>query len=74
MSQKELYTYCKDNGKILIQAHPFREPIRPQDPKYLDGVEINFHPKHDDEREKVISFADENGLIVTCGSDHHISS
>ena len=72
-TQKELYKKCHDYGALLFQSHPFRDEQGhfPQDPEFMDGVEINCHPyffRHDD---KVIEFADKHKLIVTCGSDFH---
>ena len=46
LSQEELYNYCKENGFALIQAHPYRNGATPQDPRFLDGVEINCHPNY----------------------------
>ena len=72
-NQEQLYAFCKENGLVLVQAHPFREPIQPQNPKYMDGVEINCHPFHGDlpRKEKVVEFAKKNSLIITCGVDYH---
>ena len=33
MSQEELYTLVHQYGGVLVQAHPFRESCRPQDPR-----------------------------------------
>lgn len=74
LDQKSLYEYCKERDIILVQAHPFREPIHPLDPKYMDGVEINCQKRDLGFKEKVMGFAEENGLIITCGVDYHRSS
>ena len=73
LTQKELYEFCERNGVVLVQAHPYREPIEPCDPKYMDGVEINCHPFHGDlpRKDKVVAFAKGNSLIITCGVDYH---
>lgn len=72
LSQEELYNYCKKNGFALIQAHPYRNGATPQDPKYLDGVEINCHPNYKFTMEKELRpFAAEHNLKLTCGSDYH---
>lgn len=71
-SQKELYEYCSQNGFLLIQAHPFRNGMVPQDPRYLHGVEINCHPGYGATMEKeVTEFARNNNLRLICGSDFH---
>ena len=72
-NQVQLYEYCRENGIFLVQAHPFRTPIVPLDPKYMDAVEINCHPNHGDlpRREKVVAFAKEHSLALTCGVDYH---
>lgn len=71
---KELYEICEENGCLLIQAHPFREPCKIQDPRYLHGVERNFNTGHDNHNEKLDAWLKELGrehLIVTQGSDCH---
>lgn len=71
-SQEELYRYCHENGALLYQAHPYRNGATPQDPRFLDGVEINCHPKYDtNEKERVSLFAEQHKLRLSCGSDYH---
>ena len=72
MTQAELYQLVRENGGVLIQAHPFRNGTTVLDTEYLDGVEINCHPlylKSYSEQLQVI--ARENGLILSCGGDFH---
>lgn len=71
LSQKELFSLCDQNGLLLVQAHPFREPCRPGDAKYLHGMEINKHEGHRNYEEKTAAYAERHGLIVTCGTDFH---
>lgn len=72
LSQKELYMYCKENKFALFQAHPYRNGAVPQDPEYLDGVEINCHPGYKVTMEKELrEFAASHGLRLSCGSDYH---
>lgn len=72
LSQKELYELCQKNNALLYQAHPYRNGAVPQDPKFLDGVEINCHPIYEtNERVRVTEFARSNGLKISCGSDYH---
>lgn len=72
-NQVQLYDYCHKNDVFLVQAHPYRTPIVPLDPAYMDGVEINCHPNHGDlaRREKVEAFAAKHALVLTCGVDYH---
>lgn len=71
LSQEELYAYCKENGVLMVQAHPYRMPIQPMNPKFMDGVEINCQPHDLLKKEEVIRFAFQNGLLLTCGVDFH---
>ena len=72
LSQEELYNYCKENGYALIQAHPYRNGATPQNPKFMDGVEINCAPNYKVTMEKELrEFAAENDLRLICGSDYH---
>lgn len=73
MGQKELFELCSRNGLMLVQAHPFRKEQGhfPHDMKAVHGVEINCHYRFLREEEKVRRLAENNGLIVTCGSDFH---
>lgn len=72
-TQKQLYTLCKDNGILLYQAHPFRSYCKPQNPVYLDGVEIfNGNPRHDSKNELTKAFAQKHPhLKWVSGSDFH---
>ncbi len=73
-SQSDMYRACRDYGVFMVQAHPFRGKIRPQDPAYLDGIEINCQPADVVLADKSAEFAKENGLTVTCGTDFHHSA
>jgi predicted metal-dependent phosphoesterase TrpH len=72
-TQKQLYTLCKDRGILLYQAHPFRSYCKPQNPDYLDGVEIfNGNPRHDSKNELTKAFAQKYPhLKWVSGSDFH---
>ncbi len=71
----ELYGICKQNGCALVQAHPFRNGSTIQDTSYLDGLEINCHPKYGNSYYKRIMLeARLNGLAVTVGCDYHADS
>ena len=53
MSQKEIYELCHLYGAVFYQAHPFREPCRPQNPAFLDGVEYNQRPNSGNNNEEL---------------------
>ena len=71
---KELHAVCRDNGVLVVQAHPFRTEQQHSlmDVSLLDGLEINGCVGFCTSCEKeVLSVAADNGLIVTCGGDTH---
>lgn len=72
-SQKNLYRLVRDWGGALIQAHPMRKGKNVLlDIQYLDGVELNCHPKYDcTHLQELSALAKENGLILTAGGDFH---
>ena len=66
--------YCeyKNEKNIIIQAHPFRDGIERVNNKSLDGIEVfNMHPNHNSRIGLAAKYANENDMIVTCGSDFH---
>ncbi len=71
LSQKELFDLCEEHGVFLVQAHPFRTPIRPAEPKYMHGVEINCSTGDLVFKDEVLRFGKENDLTILCGTDYH---
>lgn len=73
LSQRELYKLCHDRNIRMFQSHPYRseQGHSPADPEFIDGVEINTHPKFAGNYDKVLVFADRYGLGLVCGSDMH---
>lgn len=64
--------YCRENGYLVSQAHPFRSMINYRNPDVLDGVEVlNGNPRQNSRNDMAKKFAEENGLIMTAGSDFH---
>ena len=64
--------FCRANGLLLIQAHPFRNSMQVNDPALLDGVEVlNCHPRHDSRNFIAEHWANRFGLLKTSGSDAH---
>ncbi len=75
MSLEEVSSFCKSQGWILGQSHPYRSAsVVPLDPKFLEAVEAyNGHHSHVNQNEKAMKMAEDNGLLKTAGSDfHHI--
>ena len=72
-TQEKLYGLVKDNGGILVWAHPFRGGYNDSvSLKYLDGLEINCHPKYGKTYlDEISALAKENNLFLTCGGDYH---
>ncbi len=72
MTQEELWRTVKQDGGVLIHAHPFRGQAIPMDHRYLDGVEINCHPLYGNTYSReLLALAKEHSLLVTCGGDYH---
>lgn len=68
----EIFAYCRKNGVLIYQAHPFRDGMTETPPELLDGVEgYNMHPHHRSRNEKAIAYAKEHGLNYLSGSDAH---
>ena len=66
------YKEFKNYKNIIIQAHPFRNGMERADVKSLDGIEVfNMHPNHNSRVSLALKHAEENNLLVTCGSDFH---
>ncbi len=69
---KKLSALCREQGILMIQAHPFREWMSRCNPKYLDGAEIQNGKDSPEERAQTLHWAEENGLAVrTGGGDFH---
>lgn len=63
---------CREDGALLIQAHPYRKGCHPVDPRLIEGVEVyNANPRHDSRNELAKEFAQTYGLLETAGSDCH---
>ena len=71
-SPKEFYPLAKENGILLIQAHPFRFGTRIINPDYLDGYEIyNGNPRHNSNNDIAAAWASKHGKPATAGTDFH---
>ncbi len=69
---KKLSQLCREQGILMIQAHPFREWMTRCNPAYLDGVEVLNGKDSPEERAKALAWAEQNGLtLCTGGGDFH---
>lgn len=72
MTHEELWNIVKEEGGVLVHAHPFRGEGRVMDYRWLDGVEINCHPLYGNAYSReILQIGKEQDLIVTCGGDYH---
>ncbi len=65
---------CRQDGALLIQAHPYRSGTHctPAPAAYLDGVEIfNGNARQDNRNDLALAYAKEHGLLMLSGSDFH---
>ncbi|MBQ9774107.1 MAG: transposase [Clostridia bacterium] len=72
MSLKSFSVMAKENGLLIVQAHPFRNGMTVVNPAYLDGIEtFNGHIGHDSRNPIADAWAKQFGLIPTSGTDFH---
>lgn len=73
---EQLYPMLQQEGRhLLIQAHPFREPLHPAPTEFLDGVEVyNAAVNHKNHNDLALAHAlvARPGFIQTSGSDAHM--
>lgn len=64
--------WFRRDGRLFIQAHPFRNGMTLIPPALLDGIEtMNFHPNHNSRCSMASKYAAEHNMLVTCGTDFH---
>ncbi|MBR7092858.1 MAG: PHP domain-containing protein [Clostridia bacterium] len=67
----QLRAFADAHDLLIVQAHPFRDGCTPDDPAFLDGVEVyngNLWHQHNSLAQ---AYAERYGLIQTSGSDFH---
>lgn len=75
MGPERFYGFCRQNGLLFYQAHPFRDGMTRVDPRFLDGIETaNMHPRHDSRNDLAAAYASLAGLPGISGSDCHDAS
>ncbi len=72
LSPKTFYPLAKENGLLVVQAHPFRFGMTLTKPDYLDGYEVfNGNPRHNSNNEFAALWAKKYEKLTTAGSDFH---
>ncbi len=72
MSLRTFSSLARENGFLLIQAHPFRNGMKVEKPELLDGIEtFNGHAGHDSRNPIADAWARRYGLLRTSGTDFH---
>lgn len=72
MRLKDFILLARENGVLVIQAHPFRNGMTVVRPEHVDGYEVfNAHPGHNSRNAFADSWAKMQGLLRTSGSDFH---
>ena len=72
MSLRSFTPLARENGFLVVQAHPFRNEIQIVPPELLDGMEtFNGTPSYDGRNTIADAWAKRYGLIRTSGSDFH---
>ena len=66
----EFYSKFKNDRRVILQAHPFRNGIAQT--LSVDGYEVfNMHPHHNQRTPFTAKLASDKDMLVTCGSDCH---
>ena len=69
---EEFSGWFRNDSRLFIQAHPFRNGMTEIEPSLLDGIEtFNMHPNHNSRVAVAVKYAKENNCTVTCGTDYH---
>lgn len=76
MKKSKELAYLRENGALVIQAHPFREDsyidhVRLY-PSCVDGLEVLNANRRDRENKMAMLYADEYGFCKIAGSDNHL--
>lgn len=69
---ENFYKVFKNDKRVIIQAHPFRDVCSRAPANSIDGIEsYNCHPSHNSRIAVSAKYAEENKYLVTCGTDFH---
>ncbi len=72
MKLKDFIVLARENGILVIQAHPFRNGMRIFSPDLIDGIEVfNGHAGQLSRNDFADLWAKKHHLLRTSGSDFH---
>ncbi len=72
MGIAEFSSLAREDGALLIQAHPYRDRCVPVAPYLVDGIEsVNRHDKHRNRNHLAIALAEKYQLLQSSGGDFH---
>lgn len=78
MKKSEELAFMKENGALIIQAHPYREAFYIDHirlfPRYVHGVEIINGVQAERINQLAKIYAEYYGLIEFAGSDNHVAA
>ena len=78
MKKSEALTLMRDEGALVIQAHPFREHPSTDRimlfPRFVDGAEIYNASQSEASNRMAQIYAEHYGLIPFAGSDNHTAN
>ena len=78
MQKSDELTFMKENGALIIQAHPFREASYIDQirlfPRNVHGIEIVNACRTEEENHMAKIYAEHYGLLKFAGSDNHQGS
>jgi len=74
MGLKEFKKLIEKEDILIFQAHPYRPGMVVAEPHNIHGVEVyNGNLRHNSMNSKAYQFALENGLLMSSGSDFHLT-
>lgn len=76
MKKSVMLPFLRENGALVIQAHPFREAYYIDHirlfPRCVDGVETYNASRKEFENRLALQYAENYGLLTFAGSDNHV--
>lgn len=64
-----------ENGFLVFQAHPYRSGLSPENPAYIDGIEIvNAQPRNRSHNPLALKFAAKHDVMIIAGGDVHMAN
>jgi predicted metal-dependent phosphoesterase TrpH len=71
----EFYRLMHENGFLVFQAHPYRSGLSPENPAYIDGIEIvNAQPRNRSHNPLALKFAAKHDVMIIAGGDVHMAN